>query len=194
MFTEKRMRRLVLILLGWLALIPAYAAAPSASSANYEVEVLVFEMQLAEFEGSELWTQQPRPADATTAAPEGMPPTADFEATMAAMRIDGRYRVLLHKRWLRTAESKSTGPALPLATDDSEINGTLKFYLSRFLHVELNVAYQPRAGAIGAYSVPGSGTPAFVINEQRRVRSNELNYFDHPKFGVLVRVAPAAAG
>jgi len=28
------------------------------------------------------------------------------------------------------------------------------------------------------------------MNEQRRIKSLELNYFDHPRFGVLARVVP----
>lgn len=190
MATEKRMPQLILILLGWLVLAPAYAAPPGAPTANYEIEVLVFETQLPEYEGSELWTREDRVVDPTAIAVEGTTPSAEFAAAIAALGTDGRHRVRLHKRWSQTAESKSGGPPVQLATEDKDLKGTLKFYLSRFLHVELNVIYQPQAGAIGASTPVENIAPAFVINEQRRVRSNEINYFDHPKFGVLVRVAP----
>jgi hypothetical protein len=29
-----------------------------------------------------------------------------------------------------------------------------------------------------------------VLDERRRLRSEELHYLDHPKFGVLVRIDP----
>lgn len=182
------MRRLTVVLLAWLGVVPAFGQAPSAPSANYEVEVLVFEMRLPELEGSELWTRIEQPVDTTTAVvPEEMPPTSDFAAAAETLRRDGRFRVLLQKRWVQTADAKSNVPAMHLATSDRELDGTLKFYLSRFLHVELNVLFQPQTAVIG-----GEAMPSYVINEQRRVKSNEINYFDHPKFGVLVRVTPVA--
>jgi hypothetical protein len=189
------MRRLAVVLLGWFAIALVFAAstAPNSPSANYEVEVLVFDMQLPEFEGSELWTQAPRSADAGAATVESLSPTAEFSSAVTAMRADGRYRVLVHKRWIQSAESKANGPPVQLATDDKELAGTLKFYLARFLHLELNVSYQPHGtGTVATAGAPiPDSLPSYVINEQRRVKSNELNYFDHPKFGVLVRVAPA---
>lgn len=184
------MQRIIAIfLLGWLAAAPSFAAPPSTTSANYEIEVLVFETRLPEFEGSELWTRTGQPTDPSAITVESAPPSADFSATMNSMRTDGRYRVLLHKRWTQSAESKSTGPAVQLTTPENDVTGTIKFYLARFLHVELNVLYQPQTGAIGGAENAATG---YLISEQRRVKSNDLNYFDHPKFGVLLRVSPVA--
>lgn len=184
-------RILAILVLGWFAAVPGFAAPPGAASANYEIEVLVFETRLPEFEGSELWTRTGRPADPSATTVESAPPSAEFTATMNSMRTDGRYRVLLHKRWTQAAEAKSTGPAVQLNTAENDITGTLKFYLARFLHVELNVLYQPSSGPIGG-AESSAANVGYLISEQRRVKSNELNYFDHPKFGVLMRVAPAA--
>jgi hypothetical protein len=175
----------------WLALTPALAAAPAGTSANYEVEVLVFDEQLPEFEGSEIWTRPARAPDPAATSIESLPPSPDFAGAVSAMRGDSRYRVLLHKRWVQPAESKTAVPPVLLATPDNELNGTLHFYLSRFLHLELNVSYQPHNSAIGAPGGTSVEPPIYMIDEQRRVKSNDLNYFDHPKFGVLVRVTPA---
>lgn len=182
---EKSMRRLIVILIGWLAFSPLSGAAPK--EATYDVEILVFETQMPDFDGAELWTYATRSPHPTAMVIEGLSPSNDFSNAMASLRNDGRYRVLLHKRWSQVAESKSSKPPVLLSTEN-ELNGTFKFYLSRFLHVELNVAYQPASGSPEAASI--NGLPTFVINEQRRIKSNEMNYFDHPKFGVLVRVTP----
>lgn len=181
------MRRLFAVLVfAWLGTAPAFGAATNTPTASYEVEVLIFEVSLPEFEGSELWTQVTQPPDTTKAqVPSELPPTKEFAAAADALRADGRYRVLLQKRWVQTAEPKSSEPGMQLITPERELDGTLKFYLSRFLHVEMNLLFQPQAGVIG-----GDAAPSYLISEQRRVRSNEINYFDHPKFGVLVRVSP----
>jgi hypothetical protein len=52
-------------------------------------------------------------------------------------------------------------------------------------------------------NVPGTvadgGNPAYVatqtvlLQEQRRLRSGELHYFDHPKFGLLMLVKPVSS-
>src|SRR5258708_7841196 len=68
----------IVFVLLWLAVAPAFGATPSVSPANYDIEVLIFETQLPEFEGSELWTRPPRPADTTTMPTDELPPTADF--------------------------------------------------------------------------------------------------------------------
>lgn len=181
------MRRVFAVLVfAWLGVAPAFGAATRTPTTNYEVEVLVFEIGLPEHEGSELWTQVTQLPDISKAqAPAELPPTKDFAAAADALRADGRYRVLLQKRWVQSAEPRSSEPGVWLTTPEREVDGTLKFYLSRFLHVDVNLLFQPQAGVIG-----GDGAPSYLISEQRRIRSNEINYFDHPKFGVLVRVAP----
>jgi hypothetical protein len=54
-------------------------------------------------------------------------------------------------------------------------------------------------GASAGSLQPGDGldeillAPHYPLTTTRRVRSDELHYFDHPAFGVLVRVTPVAA-
>ncbi|MFL6622330.1 MAG: CsiV family protein [Sulfurifustaceae bacterium] len=174
----------------FVAALLVSASAFAAPASSYEIEVLVFETKFPEWEASELWTHVARPAEAATTGTEALPPTAEFSSMISAFRADSHYRVLLHKHWVQPAESKGTGTPVPLTTPDKELNGGIKFYLSRFLHLELNVAYQPQPGPVGGVDKSADNPPTYIINEQRRIKSNELNYFDHPKFGVLVRVTP----
>jgi hypothetical protein len=37
-----------------------------------------------------------------------------------------------------------------------------------------------------------TATQTVVLQEQRRLRSGELHYFDHPRFGLIVLVTPVA--
>ncbi|HEY8555698.1 MAG TPA: CsiV family protein [Burkholderiales bacterium] len=179
-------RLLTALLLLCGSVIPALTA--TGAPANYEIEVLVFETRLPDLEGAELWTQaQPANESAQTASPREMAPTEEFSSIAEALRADGRYRVMLHKRWVQPAEPRSSGSAVALTSWDRELDGALRFYMSRFLHVELKLLFQPRSTAIG-----GEVAPTYVLEEQRRVRSNDLHYFDHPKFGALVRIRPAA--
>lgn len=182
----------LIVLLLALPLGQPYAAAPSAPSA-YEVEVLIFENRLPNLEGDEQWgTGRSSPAPETTGAIVlGTTPTgSDLAAVAAALQNDARFRLLTHKRWVQGADSKPTSSPVLLQTDNREVDGYVRFYMSRFLHVEVSLVFQPQVAALG--SIEPAPAP-FRLSEQRRVKSQELHYFDHPKFGALVRVVPAAA-
>lgn len=185
------MRFLAAVLLLLAPAVPAFAATASAPSANYDVEVLVFAIDAPELEGAELWTRAQQPIDTADAAlPANRAPSADFSRIATALQSDGHFRILLEKHWKQIGDTRSNVPAVHLASADNEINGIFRFYLSRFLHVELNIMFQPPSADTGSGT---DATPDYVINEQRRIRSSELTYFDHPKFGVIVRVSPLPA-
>lgn len=59
------------------------------------------------------------------------------------------------------------------------LDGTLRVYLARYLHVEVDLLYH-RSGV---------ETP-IRLRTSRRMRSGELHYLDHPLLGVLVLVTP----
>jgi hypothetical protein len=180
-------KRLFLILI--LASVPgllAYAAAPSTNV--YEIEVVVFENRLPDLEGGELWARNPdksAAADMNDAVSIGEKPAADsaLSATAAALESSGRHHVLTHLHWQQSAEAKSVSKPVKVASTDGALEGALRFYSSRFLLLDVNLTLREA----------GQTTPAYRLAEARRVKSSETYYFDHPKFGALVRVSPVKA-
>jgi hypothetical protein len=80
----------------------------------------------------------------------------------------------------------ATLPALDLSDEPEavqrELQGALRFHLSRFLHVESNLWFN---------TTSADGRRFWVrIDQSRRMRSEELHYLDHPLFGLLIRVTP----
>ena len=63
----------------------------------------------------------------------------------------------------------------------------MRFYLSRFLHVDVNLAFTDSKLDLTADPAPGTAT-MYRLSEHRRVKTQEYHYFDHPKFGALLRV------
>ena len=168
------------------------ATATGPGSTSYEVEVIVFANRDQGLNGGELWTRdrvKPIDVDMSQAITVADAP-ADSALAEAAKRIvgDGRYQILVHKRWVQNPEAKSTSQMVRL-NDGAELDGFLRFYLSRFLHVEMNLAMTKPAGG-GLFSAPSDMDQLYRLTQQRRVKSQEINYFDHPLFGALVRVAP----
>jgi hypothetical protein len=165
-----------------LFLIPANAA-PATNI--YDVEVLVFENRIPDLEGGELWTTGR--GRAPTPEPSTIPPFGaavgdmTLKATATLLEKSGDYRVLAHQRWRQVAEEKSATKPMWLRNADGQMEGSFRFYMSRFLHVELDLVLRDK----------GDTGVNYRLTEQRRVKTQDLQYFDHPKLGVLVRVTQA---
>ncbi|MEE8267063.1 MAG: CsiV family protein, partial [Acidiferrobacterales bacterium] len=69
--------------------------------------------------------------------------------------------------------------------------GVLRFYQSRYLHVDVDLLLREAATRrVASADSSALGIRIYRISARRRIRSGHVNYFDHPKFGALVRVAP----
>lgn len=181
-----------------LAPVAALHAAPAATN-SYEIEVLVFENRLSSLEGNELWAREPeKPANAgknkPVSAGENPPADSALSAAAAALEKSGRHHVLAHLRWRQTAEAKSVSKPVNIGNAAGGLDGSLRFYLSRFLIVEMNLALREMQGGGTFGGASGNETVVYRLNEPRRIKVSETHYFDHPKFGALVRVSPARAG
>jgi len=124
-----------------------------------------------------------------------------------------------------TAPNMSAAPmANAPVNEPPQLEGTVQFYVSRYMHFEVHLAYLtsratppaesgsavpgatpgaepapinlPADTSVPSMTAPDASAPpartpvVFQIDEERRVRSGELHYFDHPGFGVLVQVTP----
>lgn len=178
------------ILIAIVCLVFGVAAAAAPAPSSYNVEIVVFQSELAELEGGEqLAGARPRDllADLAIAEPPAAPAAeGELSAIVQALEKDARYRVLVHQQWTQTAEAKSATKPVRITDPGQKLDGVFRFYLSRFLHVEMNLLLQD-----GAAANPGE-TLVYRLQEHRRVRTQELHYFDHPKFGALVRVTALA--
>jgi len=106
------------------------------------------------------------------------------------------YVPVLHTGWIQPGLPEAEAVPFELKTlGILNPRGTVRVHLSRFLHITLDLTYQAPSAA-----APGPGTsdglaeivvaPQYRLTATRSARSNELHYFDHPAFGVLVRVTP----
>lgn len=65
-------------------------------------------------------------------------------------------------------------------TTQAEFQGTIRLHLARYLHVEPELWFT---------STSAEGERFWVtIDQNRRMRSDELHYLDHPLFGMLIRL------
>ncbi len=124
-------------------------------------------------------------------------------------RLDA-YEPILYRAWLQAARPAEQAVPFPLAADpfdDLSLRGTITFYKERYLHMEVDLdlsAAAPEAMPSEADSVPTYGdvftpleqaprvpasAPAHHLQESRRIRGVNPQYFDHPQFGVIALVS-----
>jgi hypothetical protein len=113
------------------------------------------------------------------------------------------YAPLLHAGWVQPGLPEGEAPSFDLATLGVwNPRGTVRVHLGLVrLHITLDLTYE--AAASGATPLGGGASlgggdgldelrlaPRYRLTATRSSRSGELHYFDHPAFGVLVRITP----
>jgi len=119
------------------------------------------------------------------------------------------YRPIMRAGWSQpTLEKDVTVPITlrRLGNPPLRLDGTMTLYLSRFLHLVVDLELEETApqrtvltdnrarrygderSRFGFNSSFESPSTYYRINEDRIVRNDELRYFDHPRFGVLAKI------
>lgn len=113
--------------------------------------------------------------------------------------------ILLHTAWQESAlEARKLniihltgGETYP--DDLRQLNGTISISLDRYFNIHFNLRFLMPWDNIKDLNLiniaPENGNPyiSFKINAQLRMRSNELNYIDHPLYGILIKIIPLAS-
>ena len=103
----------------------------------------------------------------------------------------GASRVLATDHFCWSGEGWGTKAGFPVQKLGIEVPGlTGNIFLERgqYLHLGMMLSYAVQNAPAGMGA--GIGT-AFTMNESRRIRFYERNYYDHPAFGVIALVTPA---
>jgi hypothetical protein len=107
------------------------------------------------------------------------------------------YHPLVHGGWVQLGLPDSSALPVDLGVlGVANPSGTVRLSLTRFLHVKLDLSYSDtQASQRAAAPTPGDLTelpiaPRYRIAAERTTRSGEVHYFDHPAFGVLIKVTP----
>lgn len=123
-------------------------------------------------------------------------------------RLDA-YEPLMHFSWTQATHAQEDTTPIELAAlgeAPEGLSGSFTLYLSRYLHLVVDLTLdEPLAPADPVaidnsvytfsdersgfgYDASAPGPVRFRIQENRIFKNGDLRYFDHPKFGVLVRI------
>jgi hypothetical protein len=193
---------------GPTATVPASGApAPAAAAYTgpaYDIEVVIFRAKAA-LGQPENWAAETTTTAATVAGGEtasgpgtvgrllAVLPSSDYRLTPIAsqLRSSGTYVPVAHAAWVQTASAWGTRAGFSLQSlgiDVPGLTGVIFFERGEFLHLGMTLDYTMQNPPPGLDAPPGT---TFVMNETRRVRFYQRNYYDHPAFGVIALVTPA---
>ena len=195
-------------------------ATPAFAARSYLVELAVFTTQNAG--NTEKWTSVDKPLNARKMSRAVIPGQGNlkleqepaelkqsvFSSYVNRIRKNPRRKVILSTHWVqpvsspastiiaRISEQKDTAYS---ATENHAaiikplINGFINFYLDAQYTLEADIRYTPPYRPSILDEEPDSGPVSYRIYEKRRMKSGELNYYDHPKFGMVLLVTPVEA-
>ena len=192
-----RLRLLALLL---LTALPALSQ--DATTPGYQIEMIVFRATSAQG-GGENWSSEGT-ANNTIGeeSANGSSQVGHFISVLASsqfqlndleakLRSSGAYVPVAHVAWSQTASAWGTRAGFPLqklGVDVPGLNGTVYLERGQYLHLGMALTYAIASPPAGLGAGPGT---AFTLNENRRVKFYERNYYDHPAFGVIALVTPA---
>jgi len=123
---------------------------------------------------------------------------------IARLQRNPVYRVVFHRAWIQPVPDRDQLLPMLIQVGDRigggwRIEGILGVTRERYLHLDTRLWYSLDPGQTpdvttspdtGFAERGANGAGYMELHEQRRMRSGELHYLDHPKFGVLARVDP----
>lgn len=126
-----------------------------------------------------------------------------LKGATAKLTASPNYRPLLHLAWRQPVTAQADAPAVHVYSDETAappeekaaakaIEGSIRISRNRFLHVDVDLLYR-ETGSSAPLLFGGEKTAApmsFRLQQSRRINSGELHYFDHPAFGLLVKLTP----
>ncbi len=186
----------------------------------YQVEMVVFE-HLAVDASGEMWNSDDvleyRNAKQLVTDASGpnafkrLPPSRyKLGGVNKVLKLSSGYRPVYHVAWQQPELKKSRAKKVHIKNPDAKINGTVNLRGGHLLHLDLNISYfvDLLTESVTSFTeevvfeegtssdnvrkeIIMSGTYA-QMKETRRIKLNELHYFDHPLFGVIMRVTRLA--
>jgi Peptidoglycan-binding protein, CsiV len=199
------------LILGLLLWTAGQAADGGDTPRQYDIELLIFQ-NLVKNDDGEIWppdySSWYRQAATDNTVPAAAPqkvawlPESSWhlKAERAALDRSSGYHTLAYLAWRQPVADRVSAQALELPASANGnaawVDGTVRVAVERYLHLYLDL--QLHLPSVAAPAAPGADAesgaeprlPEIRLTEQRRMRSNEIHYFDNPRFGVIALITP----
>ena len=207
------MKKLPLAFILGLAFWPLIGAVNIAQASDYEVELIIFERVSTGESSAESWDFSSERIAARMQKMRSLAEHAvDFEtseelnhlSTVRTRLANEGYRILHSAQWIQPAEIYQDAPLISFGTEDTTLPfGFIRVYKTSLIFADIDIQLSP----VSLQPLPGSYTGEiseneinsqnavvefqqshFFISEKRRLKFEEVHYFDHPRFGAIIGV------
>ena len=186
-----RMAAFVMLLLA----VPTFSTAQAPTTPAYDVELVIFR-NLGGGSTTEQWSmnnpvsepsvdaEAPDPTAGEAPFPQLPPERLKLTSIYDTLKRSRAYQPLAHLGWTQPATDRASTHYVSLNTLglDNGVSGRAALARGRYLHLTLDLTLQ----------IPGDET-RYVLKQTRRMRSTEMHYIDHPRFGVVALITPTAS-
>lgn len=207
------MKKLLLLILLSLPGFSAHAA--------YQVEIIIFEHLFHDAEGevSQIGLRIPDLNNTVQLSDAGdgsfsLLPSSMYKlgGVYSELRASKEYRPILHLAWQQPQLSQSKARYVHVRKTDGapqqegfgdayvKLDGVVRIRSAQFLHADVDLFYFLDAvsesfinASAGSEEANQIAATFAELKETRRMKLNELHYFDHPVFGLLMRVSRLSA-
>jgi hypothetical protein len=198
--TNKFRRTVTQLFLPCLALslacsTPVFAVQPG----SYNVEVVIFTYRHATDDGEQWPTITPEETGSAGiySGDQIIELPADsyrLQRISNGLRQSSAYAVVFHKAWRQPAYNNANAVGYPVVAsgnDRNPVKGSIRLVRERFLHLDADLLMAPESSRSAIVDINAPYTsPVFTLREKRRIKSKEVHYFDHPRFGMIATVTP----
>ncbi|WP_043887920.1 CsiV family protein [Methylophaga thiooxydans] len=168
----------------------------------YHVELVVFER----FSGAnaEHWPMMGQIRNGTVSpqmANNYIQPAAVDSLAGVAQRLKNasNYRVHFHKAWQQPMLSKASAKGVQVSSANNLVEGQIKLYRVNYLHADIDLWFKENGAEKSNWSTASpdgvelGGPRNPHLAQIRRIKKNELIYFDHPRLAAILQISPVAA-
>lgn len=165
-----------------------------AESRTYDVQVLVFSHITPQTIQLQRW-----PAIPAAPTTNGITPTHtayDLQHEKKILERNPNYKILFDGSFQETWHAENTTITLPIIsnTPQSALSGAMQITLAHYFDVHTNLILSEQTSTLAKiantpyFSQWSQPTFRFQLLQDRRMRSDELNYLEHPLIGVLIKI------
>ncbi len=151
----------------------------SSWARNFRIEVLVFHQDSPT---SEIFDQAESHLQWPSIINPNFVENIYLQKAYYSLSANYAYKPVYYKSWIQSVGPNRISKGVPIKKD-SLLNGFVRVQRGHYVHLLVDLEYAPD-------SVYTETPVIYRINEKRKLKLNEIHYFDHPKFGVIATVRP----
>lgn len=178
-----------------IALLYCTVGFATPTEKTYDVQILVFSHITANTLSLEQWPviQTPTPSNQSQNPPQKN--AYALQAEKGDLLRDPNYDILFDGSWQASWQEGST-IQFPIVSIDGKLNGTVAITLGHYFDVNTQlflsepISLLQKINATPYFNQFSQSDFTFKLAEDRRMRSNELDYFEHPLMGMLIKIIP----